>query len=120
MVRRVPAAYRGPIMTNQPAPQTPPSPWAAPRNHANATAALVLGILGLTMIPGLGIVAWIMGVKALQEIDADPQAGWTNREHATVGKILGIVGTIIFAAIILFVICYFAVIIVFISSAPSA
>ncbi|WP_435198528.1 DUF4190 domain-containing protein [Janibacter sp. GS2] len=106
-------------MTNQPAPQTPPSPWAAPRNHANATAALVLGIVGLTMIPGLGIVAWILGAKALQEIDADPQAGWTNREHATIGRILGIVGTILFAAIILVIICYFAVIIVFTGSMAS-
>ncbi|KRE37005.1 hypothetical protein ASG73_11880 [Janibacter sp. Soil728] len=84
----------------------PPSPFPAQISHGGATAALVIGIVGLTLVPGLGIVAWVLGVKALQEIDAQPQAGYTNREYAKVGKILGIVGTVYFVGLILFICCY--------------
>lgn len=97
-------------MTNQPQsqPPFPPiGPWAVRRDHGGATAALVLGILGLSFLPGLGVVAWVVGAKALQEIDADPQAGWTNRDHANIGRILGIVGTVLFVGMVLVVVCYF-------------
>jgi hypothetical protein len=68
---------------------------------------MVLGIVGLTLVPGVGIVAWVLGAKALEEIDAHPEAGWTNRDHAKVGKITGIVGTVYFVGLVLFVCCYF-------------
>ena len=95
-------------MSNQPQPPFQPTgPWAVRRDHGGATAALVLGILGLSLVPGLGILAWVLGARALQEIDADPQAGWTNRDHANIGKILGIIGTLLFLGIVLVVVCYF-------------
>lgn len=97
----------------------PPSPFPVQRNHGTATAALVLGILGLTAVPGLGIIAWVLGAKALAEIDADPQGGWSNRDHANIGKILGIVGTVFFVGLILFMICYFGFIIAVVSSSST-
>lgn len=90
----------------QPPQLPPPSPFPAQRNHGNATAAMVLGIIGLTLVPGVGIIAWVLGAKALEEIDAHPEAGWTNRDHAKVGKITGIVGTIYVVALVLFICCY--------------
>lgn len=90
----------------QPPLLPPSSPFPVQRLHSNATAAMVLGIVGLTVVPGVGIIAWIMGVKALEEIDAHPEAGWTNREHAKVGKLTGIVGTVYFVGLILFICCY--------------
>ena len=70
--------------------------WPVQRNHGLATAALVLGIVGLVIVPGLGIVAWVVGHLALKEIDAGPPGVWSNRDHASVGKILGIVSTVLY------------------------
>lgn len=106
-------------MTNPPQ-LPPPSPFPVQQSHGNATAALVLGILGLTMVPGLGIVAWILGSKALDEMDANPYAGWSNRDHAKVGKILGIVGTVYFALIVLFCVCYFGIVIIALGASAAA
>lgn len=64
-----------------------------------ATAALVCGIIGLVAVPGLGIVAWILGHIALQEIDSAPEGTWSNRDHANLGKILGIVSTVLYGLI---------------------
>lgn len=82
-------------------------------SHGTATAALVCGILGLVAIPGLGIVAWILGHIALQEIDSAPPGTWSNREHANIGKLLGIVSLILFGLIFLFVVLVYAGLIAF-------
>lgn len=58
------------------------------------TLILVLGILGLIICGPLAIVAWILGSADLKEMDAgtmDP----AGRSNTNVGKILGIVGTIL-------------------------
>lgn len=87
-------------MSADPSPPLPGgSPWVA-QNHGGAVGALVTGILGIVLVPGVGIVAWILGSIALKEIDANPQA-WANRDHAVVGRILGIVGTVIFGVLVL-------------------
>lgn len=96
-------------MTNQPPVHPlPPGPWPVQRNHGLATASLVLGIVGLVVVPGLGVVAWIMGNIALDEIDAAPPGVWANRDHASAGKILGIVSLalygLIFALVVLVVV----------------
>lgn len=97
--------YReGTMTTPMPQHAPPPSPWPMQRNHGGATAALICGIIGLVAVPGLGVVGWILGHMALKEIDASPQWGWANRDHATIGKILGIVGTVLYGAIFLLVI----------------
>ena len=91
-----------------------------PRNHGLATAALVCGIVGLVAVPGVGIVAWVLGHMALKEIDAAPDAGWTNRDHASIGKILGIVGTLLYGAIFLgIILLYVGMLAVFAFSAGS-
>ena len=77
----------------------------------------MLGIVGLTVVPGLGILAWVLGASAMKEIDANPQA-WSNRDHATVGTILGMVGTAIFAVFFLLGLLYFIGVIVFVATAP--
>lgn len=92
-------------MTNHPQPQPQaPVPWPVRPSHSLGTAALVCGIIGLVAVPGLGVVAWIMGHLALKEIDASPPGAWANRDHANIGKILGIVSTILYGAIFLFII----------------
>ncbi len=68
---------------------------------------LVMGILGLVFCQVLAPIAWVMGNKELAAIDAgrrDP----TNREHANIGKILGIIGTVLVALGILFFILWIA------------
>lgn len=79
-----------------------------------ATAALVCGIIGLVAVPGLGIVAWILGHIALQEIDRAPTGTWSNRDHANIGKILGIVSTVLYGVVIIaFVVIYVGFFVVF-------
>ena len=108
----------GPTMTHPPQ-LPPPSPFPAQTTHGGATAALVLGIIGLTLVPGLGVVAWILGVKALEEMDANPRITYVNREYAKVGKILGIVGTVYVVGLVLIVCCYFAFVAAVIGSAST-
>ncbi|HBO54729.1 MAG: DUF4190 domain-containing protein [Kytococcus sp.] len=123
MCWRVARSYAGRTMTDPspyPTPLPPTPPWAATRTHGGATAALVLGILGLSVLPGLGVVAWILGSTALREIDADPQGGWSNRDHAHIGKILGIVGTVLFVGLILLLLCYFGFIVALVAGSATA
>ena len=68
---------------------------------------LVLGILSLVLCPPVGIAAWVMAGKDLQEMDAgrmDP----AGRDFTRTGRILGVIATIYFIlwclAVIAFVI----------------
>jgi ABC-type Fe3+ transport system permease subunit len=72
-----------------------------PRQQASsAVAALVLGILGVVLCPLCGPVAWVLGRKAEQEVDASGgRIG--GRGLGTAGKILGIIGTLF---IVLFIV----------------
>jgi hypothetical protein len=63
-----------------------------PRDHPQGTIILILGILSLVCIQLLGPVAWVMGNKAIREIDANPGA-YTNRGTVNAGRICGIIGT---------------------------
>lgn len=88
-------------MTMQtPPPPYPPAPWPVRPPHGVATAALICGIVGLVAVPGLGVVAWVLGHVALKEIDAAPPGTWANRDHASLGKVLGIVSTVLYGVII--------------------
>ncbi|RLV56423.1 DUF4190 domain-containing protein [Aeromicrobium phragmitis] len=66
--------------------------WQPPPKHPQATLVLILGILGLAVCGVLAPVAWVMGNRALREIDANPQQ-FGGRSEANAGRILGIVGT---------------------------
>jgi hypothetical protein len=77
----------------------PPGP---PRfEHPQGTTVIVLGALSLLSCGICGPFAWSMGTKALAEIDLDPMR-YSNRELVNLGRILGIVGTVLLGAQILF------------------
>ena len=79
-----------------------------------ATAALVCGIIGLVAVPGLVIVAWSLGLTGVHEIDSAPEGSWSNRDHANLGKILGIVSTVLYGLIFVgFAVLYFGFFLVF-------
>lgn len=93
------------MTTPPPYPGTqPPYPFAAPTSHSQATVALVLGILGMLSCPVLSPIAWVIGHSAERDIDARPDVVWGNRDHAKIGKITGMVGTLVYGLIALFVI----------------
>lgn len=97
----------------QPSPQPgwqPPATgyYMPPPTHSRATTALVLGILGIVMCPGvLSIPAWVVGRSAMREIDAS-QGALGGRSNAQAGFILGIVGTALAALSLLVVVVVFA------------
>ena len=82
----------------------PPPPFnAPPQDHPQTTTILILGICGLVLCQVLGPFAWIMGNKALAEIDASGgQLG--GRDMVNVGRILGMVSSIILGLAVLFVV----------------
>lgn len=83
-----PPGYGHPYQPGQPVPP----------KHSQATTAMVFGIVALAgmfacVLPILlAPVAWILGAKAVKEIDANPGA-YSGRSEASAGKILGIIGT---------------------------
>jgi hypothetical protein len=93
-----------------PEPQAQPSPYGQPYpqqpyyrvpDHQQATTVLVLGILGLVLCQVLSPVAWVMGNRVIQEIDASGgRIG--GRGPANAGRICGIVGTILLGLGVLF------------------
>ena len=88
-------------------------PYGQPRygqqvDHPQGTTILVLGILGLVFCQILGVVAWVMGNNALREIDANP-AAYSNRSNVAVGRMLGIISTVL---ILLFVIGFILLLVV--------
>lgn len=70
------------------------------QKHPRATTALVLGIVSLVFgfLCGLGALlgpfAWVIGGKAVKEIDANPGV-WAGRSEANTGRILGIIATVL-------------------------
>ena len=62
--------------------------------HPMGTPVLIMGILGLVLFQLLGPVAWVMGNRALREIDAAP-ARYSNRGSVVAGRICGIIATVL-------------------------
>ena len=81
---------------SQPYGAAPQAPWgpAAAYAHPRGTLVLVLGILSIVVAPVFGPFAWVMGRKALREVDAAPHAT-SNRSTLQAGTILGIIGTVL-------------------------
>jgi hypothetical protein len=69
-------------------------PIGGPVEHPRATAVLVLGALGLLCFGVLSPIAWILGVRALNEIDSSG-GYFGGRNQARLGMLLGIVGTVL-------------------------
>jgi uncharacterized membrane protein YjgN (DUF898 family) len=65
-----------------------------PPKHPQAVTVLVLGILGIVVCGLCGPFAWSMGSKAEREMAAQP-GRWSGGSEITVGKILGIVSTVL-------------------------
>jgi hypothetical protein len=92
------------------APQ-PGVPGGLKPKHPQATTVLVLGIVGFIFCQILGPFAWVMGNKTIKEIDANPNQ-WDGRSEALVGKILGIVSTVLLVLSVLTLIAVFGFILV--------
>ncbi len=71
--------------------------------HPQATVILILGIVSIVVCQLTGPFAWIMGRKALREIDASGQA-YSNRGQVQAGMICGIVGSVLLVLVILYLI----------------
>jgi hypothetical protein len=126
--------YGGPGYAPPPNPYPSPQEYGSPQNpygspyqpayaggvvpdHPSATTAMVLGIIGLVGIAlcgGLTLVlspaAWIVGAKAVREIDAVP-GRYAGRDRAQAGKVMGIIGTVLLALGIVAVIAIVVVVI---------
>lgn len=71
-----------------------------PVTHDRATTAFVLSIIGFVLCVFCCPVAWYMGHTAGKEMDAQPGVFWANRDHARVGTMLGMIGTIFYGCIL--------------------
>jgi len=95
-----PPAYQGSYQ--QPAPAPYPAYGSLISNeHPQGTVILVLGILSLVVCGVLGPFAWVMGNKAIKEIDA---AGGTasNRSQVSAGRICGIISSVLTILVVVF------------------
>jgi hypothetical protein len=113
-----PQGRPGPYAPQQPVPYGQPGPYAGvpyppqPPTHPSATLSLVLSLVavvgsfvGVTLF--LAPVGWVLGSRALREIDANPQQ-YSGRDTAMAGKVIGIIGTILLVLSILAVVAFIA------------
>jgi hypothetical protein len=111
---------------------SPQSPYGSPYQpayaggliptHPSATTSMVLGIIGLVSIVVcagflliVSPVAWVMGAKAVREIDSSP-GRYGGRDRAQAGKILGIIGSVL---LVLGVLAIILVVVLAANSDPS-
>ena len=103
-----------PAMYESYQPYTPPAPvvysyaptiTSAPE-HPSAVTSLVLGILGLFVLPILAPIAWVIGARGRREMRQYP-GRWAPSGSLTAGWVMGIIGTLAwgaFTAMIIFMI----------------
>lgn len=111
------SAYPPPPPGGYPPPQGY-NPYLTPPKHPQATTSMVLGIVSVAAglmcwLPLLiSPVAWIMGAKAVRDIDAS-RGAQSGRSEAVAGKVLGIIGTVLLilgiAAIVLLIVLSFTI-----------
>ena len=86
--------------------QTPDGRWvqSGPGSSGKATAALVLGILGLVFCPLIcSVLALVFGYQGRREIDASG-GQMSGRGSATAGIVLGWVGVVICALLAILIV----------------
>ena len=66
------------------------------REHPQGTLVLILGILGIVVCGVCAPFAWVMGRRAMREIDSSGQT-FSNRGQIQAGMVCGIVGTVLWA-----------------------
>jgi hypothetical protein len=84
-----PPPYGGP-----PAGPYGQQPYYPPPDHPQAVTVLILGILGLVLCQVLSPFAWVIGNRALREIDASG-GRLGGRGQVNAGRICGIVGSVL-------------------------
>jgi hypothetical protein len=85
------------IDTPQPLPLPPSTSSSA------AITSIVLGVIGLVCCGGLtGPFAWWLGAKELRAVN-EHRSAESNRPLATIGMVLGIVGTVVLVLSIVWV-----------------
>jgi hypothetical protein len=103
----------------QPAPYQQPSPYGggyqAMPEHPQGTTILILGILGFVTSGICGAIAWYMGSKVQKEMAASGTR-YSNESNINVGKILGMVTTILGLIGIVLVIVYIIIMVVMVAS----
>jgi hypothetical protein len=95
-------------------PPPPPgygAPSYGPPPHPQTATILVLGILSLVFCGILGIPAWVMGNRALREIDASGGA-LGGRSQVQAGRVCGIVATVLLMLAVVFLIGLLALLVV--------
>lgn len=111
-----------PEQSPPPPPPPPGQPYGGPGfgfrpKHPQATTALVLGILGIVFCGVLAPFAWVIGGRAVKEIDANP-AAFDGRGEANAGRILGIVGTVLLIVGVIVAVIYVVAIVLFVTASP--
>ena len=81
---------------------TPSRPSAGPVEHPDGTTILVLGILGLVLCGLLAPIAWAKGNRAQADVNSN-RSGYTNAGFISVGRILGIIGTVVWVVGLIFI-----------------
>lgn len=80
------------------------APYGQPaQEHPKGTQVLILGILSILVCPVLGPFAIVQGKNALAEIDQNPTA-YSNRSTVNIGRILGIIGTVLMVLYVIWLI----------------
>lgn len=77
--------------------------YGPPRDHPQATIILVLGILSLVVCQLIGPVAWVMGKRALAEVDRSGGA-IGGRGQIQAGYICGIIASVLIALALVIVV----------------
>ena len=70
--------------------------------HPNAAISMVLGILGITVFSPLAPIAWYLASKGRREMAAEPYR-WQPSGMLTAGFVLGIIGTVLMALVVVFI-----------------
>ncbi|WP_225726046.1 MULTISPECIES: DUF4190 domain-containing protein [unclassified Nocardia] len=84
-----------------------PAYYQRPPDHPQTTTIMILGILGVVMCQALSPIAWVMGRRALAEIDASGGA-IGGRSNVQIGYICGIIGTILLILFAVLMVAAFA------------
>ena len=93
-------------------PVVPPAGGAAPGpapgaggTTGTATTVLVLAIVGLLCCPATSPVAWLLGARELAAIRRGESPA-ANQAPAQIGLVLGILGTALFAFLLLWIFAF--------------
>ncbi|TYL45810.1 DUF4190 domain-containing protein [Nocardioides sp. BGMRC 2183] len=86
-------------------------PYGPPPDHPEASKILILGILGFALCQVISPFAWTMGNRVKQEIETSG-GRWGGQQYVTVGRILGIVGSVMLLVGLLAMVAYVAIIVI--------